>query len=104
VYSSPFLRCVQTVEPISRARGLKVRESEALSEGQGLQGAAAFTGDPKLDHVVLGCHGDLTWELAEDLVKRGVIKAGEGGLEKGSTWVVDFEKGVPVKARFIPAP
>jgi phosphohistidine phosphatase SixA len=104
VYSSPFLRCVQTVEPISRARGLKVKESEALSEGQGLQGAAAFTGDPKLDHVVLGCHGDLTWELAEDLVKRGVIKAGEGGLEKGSTWVVDFEKGVPVKARFIPAP
>jgi hypothetical protein len=95
---------VQTVEPLARAHGLKVQESESLSEGQGLKGASKFTGDPTLDQVVLGCHGDLTWELVEDLVKRKVIKTGEGGLEKGSTWVVDFEKGVPAKARFIPAP
>jgi 8-oxo-dGTP diphosphatase len=104
VYSSPSVRCVQTVEPLARARGLKVKQSESLAEGQGLKGAMQFIGDPKLDHSVLGCHGDLTWELVEDLVRRKVVKAGEGGLEKGSTWVVDFEKGVPVKARFIPAP
>jgi 8-oxo-dGTP diphosphatase len=104
IYSSPFLRCVQTVEPLALAHGLKVRESEALSEGQGLKGASKFTGDPKLDQVVLGCHGDLTWELVEDLVKRKVIKAGEGGLEKGSTWVVDYKSGVPVKARYIGPP
>jgi hypothetical protein len=98
------VRCVQTVEPLARARGLKVKQSEALAEGQGLKGAMQFIGDSKLDHTVLGCHGDLTWELVEDLVKRKVVKAGEGGLEKGSTWAVDFEKGVPVKALFIPAP
>jgi 8-oxo-dGTP diphosphatase len=100
IYSSPFLRCVQTVEPIARARGLKVKQSEALAEGQGLHGATTFTGD----HVVLGCHGDLVWELVEDMVKRKVVNGGEGGLEKGSTWVVDFAAGVPVRARFIPAP
>ena len=95
---------MQTLEPLARARSLDIKQSDDLAEGKGLKGAAKFTGDPKLDHVVLGCHGDLTWELVEDLVKRKVIKAGEGGLEKGSTWVVDFEKGVPAKARFIPAP
>jgi len=104
VYSSPYLRCMQTVEPEARARGLQIKQSPALAEGQGLHGATAFTNDPKQDHVVLSCHGDLTWELVEDLVKRKVIKAGEGGLDKGSTWVVDFERGVPVKASFIPAP
>jgi hypothetical protein len=95
---------MQTVEPLARALGLDVKQTDELGEGKGLKGASRFTGDPKLDHVVLGCHGDLTWELVEDLVKRKVIKAGEGGLEKGSTWVINYEGGVPVRARFIPAP
>jgi 8-oxo-dGTP diphosphatase len=104
VYSSPFLRCVQTVEPVAQARRLEVKQSAQLAEGMGLKGATRFTGDSKLDHVVLGCHGDLVWELVEDLVTRRVVKGGEGGLEKGSTWVVVFDEGVPVRARFIPAP
>jgi hypothetical protein len=44
------------------------------------------------------------WELVEDLVNRKVIRPGEGGYGKGSTWVVEYEQGVPVKARYIPAP
>jgi hypothetical protein len=95
---------VQTIEPTARARGLEVKQSPALTEGQGLHGATKFTGDPNLDQVVLSCHGDLVWELVEDLVNRKVIRAGEGGYGKGSTWVVDYEQGVPVKARYIPAP
>jgi 8-oxo-dGTP diphosphatase len=104
VYSSPFLRCVQTVQPLARARQLEVKQSEALAEGKGLKGAMLFIGDLELDHVVLGCHGDLVWELVEDLVRRHVIKAGEGGYDKGSTWVVNFHNGIPARARFIPAP
>ena len=104
IYSSPFLRCVQTVEPLSRARNLDVKQSPALVEGQGLAGAMLFLGDAELDHVVLSCHGDLVWELVEDVVKRHVISAGEGGFEKASTWVVSYRDGQPTQARFIPAP
>jgi 8-oxo-dGTP diphosphatase len=104
IYSSPFLRCVQTIEPTARACGLAIEQSPDLLEGQGVRGASKFTRDPKLDQVVLSCHGDLVWELVEDLVNRKVIRAGEGGYGKGSTWVVDYEQGVPVKARYIPAP
>jgi 8-oxo-dGTP diphosphatase len=104
IYSSPYVRCVQTVEPLARDRGLKVQEAKMLAEGQGLRGAFEFMGDPNLDDVVLSTHGDVVWELVEDLVKRRVIKPGEGGYEKGSTWVVEVEDGKPVRARFIPAP
>ncbi len=104
IYSSPYLRCVQTVEPLARDRGLEVQETSALAEGHGLRGANEFMRDPNLDDVVLSTHGDVVWELVEDLVKRRVIKAGEGGYEKGSTWVVEVEDGKPVRARFIPAP
>ena len=104
IYSSPFLRCVQTVEPLARARKLPLKQSPSLAEGHGLAGAMEFIGDPKLDEVVLSTHGDIVWELVEELVKRRAVKPGEGGFEKGSTWVVDFEDGSFVRARFIPAP
>ena len=104
IFSSPFRRCVQTVEPLARTRELPVKESISLAEGHGLAGAMEFMGDPKRDQVVLSTHGDIVWELVEELVKRHVIKPGEGGFEKGSTWVVDVEAGSFVKARYIPAP
>ena len=104
VYSSPFLRCVQTVEPLARARKLPLKQTPSLAEGHGLAGAMELIGDPKLDEVVLSTHGDIVWELVEELVKRRIVKPGEGGFEKGSTWVVDFDDGSFERARFIPAP
>ena len=104
VFSSPYLRCVQTVEPLCKARKLAVKESIELAEGHGLEGLREFMRDKKLDHVVLSTHGDIVWELVEDLVARHVIRAGDGGFDKGSTWVLSTKDGVPTKARYLPAP
>jgi 8-oxo-dGTP diphosphatase len=104
IFSSPYLRCVQTVDPLALSRRIAVKESSSLAEGHGLAGAMQFMGDPKLDHAVLSTHGDVVWELVEELVNRHVVRPGDGGYEKGATWVVDVENGAPVQARFIPAP
>jgi len=104
VYSSPYLRCMQTVEPISRAHKLKVQAEPGLGEGRGLEAAYRFFTDPKLDQVVLCTHGDIVWELVEDLTKRRVLPAFREDFDKGSTWVVQVKGGVPVKARYVPAP
>ena len=104
IFSSPFLRCVQTVEPLARAHRIAIKETASLAEGHGMKGLMQFLGDPNLDHAVLSTHGDIEWELVEELVKRRVVKAGEGGFEKGSTWVVEVEDGSFVAARYISAP
>jgi phosphohistidine phosphatase SixA len=104
IFSSPFLRCVQTVQPLAQARKLAITQSAALAEGHGLAGAMQFLADPKLDHPALSTHGDIVWELVEELVKRHVVKPGEGGFEKGSIWVVDVEAGSFTRARYLPAP
>lgn len=104
IFSSPYLRCLQTVEPLARAHRIAVRSSSSLAEGHGLAGLAEFFGDGKLNDAVLSTHGDIVWELVEDLVNRHVIKAGDGGFEKGSVWVVEVEAGAAVSARYIPAP
>jgi broad specificity phosphatase PhoE len=104
VWSSPYLRCVQTVEPIARARRLSVQETRHLAEGARLKGAYRFIEDPELDDAVLCTHGDVIQELVDDLIRRRLVQASQMSLEKGSTWVVVVEDGSPVAARHIPAP
>jgi 8-oxo-dGTP diphosphatase len=105
VWSSPYLRCVQTVEPLAKARRLKIQETRHLAEGARLKGAYRFIEDADLDETVLCTHGDVILELVDDLVRRRIVKASQASLaDKGSTWVVEVEDGSPVGARFIPAP
>lgn len=105
IFSSAFLRCVQTVEPLARARKLEIKLSPSLEEGSGLEGLEEFLGDRSLDETVLSTHGDIVEELVEDLGNREVIQPGYGGAEKGCTWVLEVdEHGVAERARYIPAP
>jgi 8-oxo-dGTP diphosphatase len=104
VFSSPYLRCVQTVEPLAQARRLAIRETASLAEGAGLTGALRFVEDAKLGDCVLCTHGDVVQELVDELIRRRIVRASYGGLDKGSTWVVEVEKGSPVSARYIPPP
>lgn len=105
IYSSPYVRCVQSVEPLARTRRLEIGMSPSLEEGSGLEGLGEFFGDRSLDAAVLSTHGDIAQELVEDLVAREVIRPGYGGMDKGSTWVVEIdEHGVVERARYIPAP
>src|ERR1700694_2009295 len=101
VWSSPYLRCVQTVEPLAHARRLAVQETRHLAEGARLKGAYRFIEDPDLDDAVLCTHGDVIQELADDLIRRRIGKASQVELAKGSTWVVEVEDGSPVAARYI---
>lgn len=105
ICSSPYARCVQTVEPLARTRKLRIETSPSLQEGRGLAGLAEFFRDRTLADVVLCTHGDIVFELVEDLVARNVIRAGDGGYQKGSTWALEVdEHGIPVRARYISAP
>ena len=104
IFSSPYLRCVQTVEPLSRKVRLEVTQASELAEGRGLRGLYKFFDDPELDRVVLCTHGDLMWELVEDLTNRRVLPAFREAFDKGSTWAVEVDDGAPAGARYIPAP
>lgn len=92
ILSSPFLRCMQTVEPLAGELGLAVETAEELSEGAGRRHALALLLRLGPTTAVLCTHGD----IVEDLL-------GEES-EKGSTWVlsVDGERVTPLE--HIPPP
>lgn len=87
VLSSPFPRCVQTVEPLATSHGLTVETSEVLAEDQ------PFTTVINLllevdDHAVLCSHGDVIPETIAALCRRGMDIIGTEDWRKGSVWVL----------------
>jgi phosphohistidine phosphatase SixA len=87
IVSSPYVRCVQTVEPLARARGLEVEFDEQLGADR-LHEVPQVLERLKGQNVAVCTHGDLPW-------------LGDRKFKKGSTWVVDDDLE-PV--RYIPPP
>jgi 8-oxo-dGTP diphosphatase len=67
IVSSPYTRCVQTVEPLAAALGLEVEQDERLAEGTG--GAAAEL--LREEGVVACTHGDVCHALVGRHMKKG---------------------------------
>ena len=103
VASSPLVRCVQTVEPLARERGLTVASEDQLAEGADPPGtwtllAEAGTG------TVLSSHGDVIGAVVHRLRDLGVVD-GDARWPKASTWVVEIDdRGRPCAADHLPAP
>jgi 8-oxo-dGTP diphosphatase len=76
VVSSPYVRCVETVEPLAAALGLPVEQDERLAEGAS-DGALDLLRE---DGVVACTHGDVAEEVLGHGLKKGaavVLRDGE---------------------------
>jgi phosphohistidine phosphatase SixA len=83
IFSSFYVRCVQTVEPLAEARGLPLEREEAFAEGVGSQAALDLVHGA--GGAVVACvHGDLVEELLDRKLK------------KGATAVLELNDGVEV--------
>ena len=86
LWTSPYLRCRQTLEPLARKLGLEILDSEAFAEGT----AGPVALDAALDAVASGrtlavcSHGDVIPDLASAAVRRGADLVGGNALKKGA--------------------
>lgn len=104
VLSSPYLRCLQTVEPVARHFGLRVTQERRLGEGAGARGVLEVIRERTPGNLVLCTHGDVMQDFLEQLVEQGVVAGKDITVEKGSTWAVEVEQGRILRARYLPAP
>jgi 8-oxo-dGTP diphosphatase len=77
IVSSPYLRCVQTVEPLAEARGLEIELDEQLGATR-LDEVGEVLERLRGEKVAVCTHGDLPW-------------LGDRKFKKGATWVLDGE-------------
>ena len=104
VYSSPAVRCVDTVAPVAGKLGLEVRPVAALKEGSGGRAAYDLLRDcaGRKGDSVLCTHGDIVPELLRRVSRDGAALPGELRWAKGSTWVLETDGSGVTKATYVP--
>jgi phosphohistidine phosphatase SixA len=102
VVSSPYLRCLKTVEPIAAKSGVDVVPDERLAEGAEVDAALELLLSLDRHHGVACSHGDLIPELLRELVAMGMSVDGPLLDQKGSVWTIHTRDGKPTKGRYTP--
>ena len=105
VLSSPYLRCLQTVQPLALRLDLEIEESDLLAPDAGRRAAtflhslARQGGGP----VVVCTHGETIEGLQKRVVQSTRLPFEPGSPhEKGSTWVLRATGGRVVGAEYLP--
>ena len=104
IYTSPFTRCVQTVEPLADLIGAKVVEHDALAEGPDIDAAYNLADELVGHNAVLCTHGDVIPAVINRMMWAGLILESRFYCSKGSMWEVDLEGGRFATARYVPPP
>lgn len=102
--SSPYVRCVQTLEPLGELIGVAPEIDQRLCEGEPFE--------PVLDLVrelpagsVLSTHGDIIPDTMQALVRRGMKMNTRPDWRKSAVWVLKRNrKGDIVHATVWPPP
>ncbi|HEY6532609.1 MAG TPA: phosphoglycerate mutase family protein [Acidimicrobiales bacterium] len=100
--SSPYVRCLQTLEPAADRFGLTVEADERLAEGADPDEALELV--LSLDPVngVACSHGDVIPALLDRLAAMGMQTKGPLLHQKGSVWTIETDDGRPVRGRYRP--
>jgi 8-oxo-dGTP diphosphatase len=102
--SSPWVRCIQTLEPLAAAVGVPVVEDEILGEGMGDKAAEALPSWFGPRTSLLCTHGDVIECVLAAVARSGVDLGGHPQAAKGSVWVLDGSKRGIAAATYLPPP
>ena len=103
--SSPFTRCQQTLEPLALALELPIETTDELAEGADGESAVELLLSIAEAGPIAGCtHGDVVFEIVDLVARSGVSLDGPPEAPVASTWVLDVEDGLIVRAQFVDQP
>jgi 8-oxo-(d)GTP phosphatase len=95
LFSSPYVRCVQTFEPSAAELGLPLEERDELAEGARREDVLSLLETFAPESLPALCtHGDVIAELLGPETK----------CKKGATWVLEVEGGRISPLLYLPPP
>jgi 8-oxo-(d)GTP phosphatase len=104
IFSSPFQRCVDTVEPLARLIGAEVEVVDALAEGPDIDAAYDLIHGLAGSNAVLCSHGDVIPATINRLMWLGLAIHSPFYCSKGSIWEIDIEQGRYTEGRYVAPP
>lgn len=104
IYTSPYTRCVESVRPLAKLTGAKIREHDALAEGPDVDAAYSLVDDLVGYNAVLCSHGDVIPAVINRMMWAGLSLESRFYCSKASIWEVDLVGGRFTTARYVPPP
>ena len=105
LFSSPYVRCIQTLEPLSEARGAQLELADELAEGAPagklLELMLALAQDGP---AALCTHADVMMDAVEELIAAGVRLDGPLEFKKAATWILEVQDKTFAGGRYLPPP
>ncbi len=102
--SSPYVRCVQTLEPLASHMGREVTIDQRLCEDEPFEPVLELLSEVP-SGAVLCSHGDIIPATIAALARRGMEIQSSPDWRKASTWVLKRAKsGVIAKGKVWPPP
>jgi broad specificity phosphatase PhoE len=93
ILTSPFPRCVQTVEPLAEALGVPIETCDALAESTPIECSWPLLESVADETAVICSHGDVIPDLIRRAQLRGLHVPGKSGCAKGSVWTLEHWDG-----------
>jgi 8-oxo-dGTP diphosphatase len=93
ILASPYLRCIQSVQPLADALGIEVESARALEEGTPVERSWKLLSKVATGTTVLCSHGDVIPDLVRRAQGRGMLVPGKSGCAKGSVWTFQHWDG-----------
>ncbi len=101
--SSPYERCLQTLEPLAVTLGRVVRPDDRLLEEASFEGVLDLIGELP-DGAVMCSHGDVIPATIQALVRRGMEVKTAPDWRKGTVWVLKVKDDRVISATVWPPP
>lgn len=93
ILSSPYRRCVESVQPLSEALDIRIEHCDDLAEGADVDKSWAVLESVADEVAVLCSHGDVIPDLIRRAQLRGLHVPGKSGCAKGSVWALEHWDG-----------
>jgi 8-oxo-dGTP diphosphatase len=103
LYSSPYIRCMQTLQPLGQRLGVEVEEDRRLSEGEPFEPVLELLGEVATG-AVLCSHGDIVPAVIQALARRGMEVETQPDWRKSTIWVLKRKGDRITKGKVWPPP
>lgn len=103
ILSSPYLRCIETVQPLGESLNIQIETDDRLREDTDFEALSSFLASLETEGVIVACtHGNVATELVEILLGPHLEEVDYPlRCAKASLWDLDLSRGKIMRATYV---
>lgn len=104
IVTSPYQRCIQSVEPLAKTTRAKIEIDDVLSEGPDIDGAYQLVDSLVGYNAIVCSHGDVIPAVINRMMWAGLTLDSRFYCSKGSNWEIHVDGGRFATGHYVPPP